>query len=292
MRDVTRVARCFEHVHRDVHEARWRLVWSLVESLCLGAKATVTSIGRGLRRRVGEKHAIKCADRALSNKHLQDEVFRWYRGIAHRVIKPGSRPVIAIDATDFQDGWAAMRASVAFDGRAITILNDVRQKKVMTRRTVLSAFLQMLKKVLPTECRPVVVVDGGFRGPFFEEVRKLGWDFVGRPQSNVYLYGASFTGQVRKIYKKATSRPKDLGWLQYTRKRYVGRIVLHDGRAPKARRFRRRGQERERKCGFSKAMDPSFSEAFPPRGAHLARRLSVLRTSASVQGTACFRGSA
>ena len=56
MRDMKRIARCFEAVHEEVHEARWKLVWSLVESLCFGAKATVTSIGRGLRRNVRALH--------------------------------------------------------------------------------------------------------------------------------------------------------------------------------------------------------------------------------------------
>ena len=37
-----------------------------------------------------------------------------------------------------------------------------------------------VKSVLPEGCRPIVVTDAGFRGPWFRDVEALGWDWVGR----------------------------------------------------------------------------------------------------------------
>ena len=41
-------------------------------------------------------------------------------------------------------------------------------------------FLQRLALVLPAHCRPIIVSDAGFRGPWFEAVEGRGWDWLGR----------------------------------------------------------------------------------------------------------------
>ena len=41
-------------------------------------------------------------------------------------------------------------------------------------------FLRTLAWVLPRSCHPIVVTDAGFRTPWFDAVRRQGWDYVGR----------------------------------------------------------------------------------------------------------------
>ena len=41
-------------------------------------------------------------------------------------------------------------------------------------------FLKALKVILPKGCCPIIITDAGFRNPWFKEVLKLGYDFIGR----------------------------------------------------------------------------------------------------------------
>jgi hypothetical protein len=45
---------------------------------------------------------------------------------------------------------------------------------------VQTRFLKALKDILPRGCQAIIVTDAGFQGPFFRQVRKLGWHFLGR----------------------------------------------------------------------------------------------------------------
>ena len=41
-------------------------------------------------------------------------------------------------------------------------------------------FLAHLRAVLPVGCAPILITDAGFRGPWFREVERYGWDWIGR----------------------------------------------------------------------------------------------------------------
>jgi len=34
--------------------------------------------------------------------------------------------------------------------------------------------------MMAEDCKPIVVTDAGFRTPWFKEIESLGWDWVGR----------------------------------------------------------------------------------------------------------------
>jgi hypothetical protein len=222
-----------------VHAVRQRLVWELVSALLAGSRATVTELGRGLERRIAEKNAIKCADRALSNPHLQAERLLWYGEIAAQVIRPNTRPLVLIDGTDLDEDYGALRASVAHDGRAVTILNEAHPKTSLNKPRVVKRFLRRLAQVLPDGCRPILVGDGAFRGPFFMEVVRLGWDYVGRLGSHVWVHSSESTAQVHDLFSRARREPRDMGICEHTARRYRGRLVVYDGRTAKAKRSRR-----------------------------------------------------
>jgi len=255
MRAVKKVASRFSSVSRDVHARRWMLVWDVVTALVSGASATVTDIGRHLPGGLSEKHAIKRADRALSNAHLFEERLIWYRQLAHVVLGKAKRPVILVDGTDLGSGLASLRASVSVDGRGVTIFDEVATKQAIDTPRVHHAFLQHLREVLPDGCCPTLVVDGAFRVPFFRRVENLGWDFVGRLGSRVWIHQGDEQGQVRDWFKSLPrKRPIDLGEQQVTLSNsYTARCVFYDGRSSRAKSKARRlgsgqrGQNRERK---------------------------------------------
>src|SRR4029077_359809 len=76
--------------------------------------------------------------------------------------------------------------------------------------------------------------DAGFHGPFFREVRALGWHFVGRIRSNARFQDLS-TGMwtnMKELYTKASFIPRDLGMFRIyrTRRRFEASLVLVRGR--------------------------------------------------------------
>jgi hypothetical protein len=73
-----------------------------------------------------------------------------------------------------------------------------------------------LKAILPASSGPPVVVsDAGFKGPFFEAVLELGWNFLGRVRGTTTARpsdGESISKE--EFYAAATIHPADLGWFE------------------------------------------------------------------------------
>lgn len=252
MRAVQKIAQRFAEVSTQVHRGRFVLVWDLVTAMLRGSRATVTSLGRNLDRAIFERHAIKCADRALSNAHLFDERHLWYRAIASMAVGACQRPVIVVDGTELDAGWGALRASLTMDGRPVTILDEVYRLTSLNKSRVHARFLRALRDVLPPSCRPVLLVDGAFMRPFFEKLRQLGWDYVGRLGSAMWVHSQDLPSlQVRDLFRFARRKPRDLGACTlFARSRFHARVVLYDGRSERARRPASpfpRGQNRQRK---------------------------------------------
>jgi len=161
----------------SMHSQRCRALLSAVESLLAGSFLTVTALGRGLDRTAYAKHNIKCVDRLLSNPHLHQERHAIYQMLCHTVCASLARPVILVDWSDVieQERLMLIRAALVVEGRAITLYESVYTLKHYNTSRTHRQFLNELKALLPEHCRPLIVTDAGFRGPWFRAVENLGW---------------------------------------------------------------------------------------------------------------------
>ena len=102
---------------------------------------------------------------------------------------------------------------MAVDGRSLTLLEQVHPIESYNKPCVHRAFLQQLKALLAQSCKPVIVTDAGFLGPWFEMVRALGWLFLGRLRGNtqVSFDGGQKWSTTKRLSKQATRRAKSLG---------------------------------------------------------------------------------
>lgn len=164
----------------DVYLARVRVVFATVRTLLKFGRLSLTSLGRCIAENTSHKHGIKCIDRLVGNPRLYAERLVFYRGIARRMITPGSRPVILVDWTAVTPKLWALVAAVSFDGRALVIYAETHPISRYLKPAVNAAFLQRLAHVLPTGCTPIVVADAAFRSPFLKQVRGMGWDYIAR----------------------------------------------------------------------------------------------------------------
>jgi len=206
-----------------IHNIRLTALIAGVEALLSGALLTVTALGRRLNSPALTKHNIKRMDRLLSNAHLHRERASIYRSLCHALIGNQPRPVILVDWTDIveRDRLMVIRAALTCQGRAIPLYESVYPlKKYNTPRTH-QRFLKELQAILPEHCRPIIVTDAGFRGPWFKAVEAIGWDWIGRIRNciNYRLHSRHQWRYSQDLYYRASRKVQYLGPAQLSSKR-------------------------------------------------------------------------
>jgi hypothetical protein len=214
-----------------VHASRLTAVVKVVDGIVRGGRLCPASVGRKLRRSGGPtpKNGIKSVDRLIGNPHLFIERWQFFRSLAARLLVGCARPVILVDWTQVMGTHQALVAAVPIGGRALPIYVETHSQKMLSNATVEEHFLDRLRDVLPPECRPIVVSDAGYKGPFFEAVKALGWDFLGRIRGTSKARPEDSEELISKaeFYARATTTPKDLGAFElFSRQRIPARLVL------------------------------------------------------------------
>ena len=206
-------------VSRKMHEKRFHALCDVVSAALRGSRLTVTGLGRSLGGEAKEKHCIKRADRLLSNEKLLAESFEIYAAMARRILLNIGSPTIIVDWSSLseQNGLHLLRASSPVQGRTLTIYEEVHPEAKKDNPHVHRKFLKKLRKILPEQCRPVIVTDAGFRTPWFEQVLRCGWDFVGRIRNRHMLQVGDDWIAAKSLHPKATFIPRSLGSLLMTR---------------------------------------------------------------------------
>ena len=135
-----------------------------LQSLLTNGQCSVTAIGRGIDSDAQEKHCIKRADRLLSHTTMQQEVPVFYAAMTGALVK-GKQPLILVDWSnaDKERRHFILRASLAVEGRAMTLLQMVTTESDYNCPHVHKSFLTRLQAMLPKRCRPVIVTDAGFK---------------------------------------------------------------------------------------------------------------------------------
>lgn len=243
-----------------IHIKRLNALYWAVGVLTFGKKLTLTGLGRAARGPVFTKHNIKRVDRLLGNPHLYKQQQQIYRSLAHFLLRKMARPVLLVDWTKIGADHAAIVASLPTDGRAVTLYQEVHPLRKNNSQQAHEAFLQNLSEVLPANCRPILVTDAGFKNPWFKEVRKHGWDHIGRIlntvkarqlDSNKWQFAAHFSRHARR-------KPSDLGqWVLAQKNPLVVRFVV--GAALSARK-----KLPKRKHRYSSTQDKARRRARDP----------------------------
>lgn len=227
------------------HEARSAALVRVVTAALHGAKLSVTQLGRARSGTTFEKHHIKSVDRLLSNAHLHLERAGIYAALARAVLAGVKRPVIVVDWSDFEPGrtLALLKAAIPIGGRAITLYERVFPFARYNSPGAHREFLTALHAIVPKSCKPIVVTDAGFRGPWFDAVQQLGWDFVGRVRNRIKYFNRE-TGRwcyTDSLYKKATTKPQHLGEVLMSKRHgYWFRLYLVRAYASRVGRHKRR----------------------------------------------------
>jgi len=194
-----------------VHAKRLSALFIVVAGLTLGGKLTVAGIGRSLKTKANAKNKIKRVDRLVGNTKLHKERNKFYFMVGKMVVSNAKQPPIIIDWSGLPNpNFYLLRAAIPIQGRALTIYEEVHPQSKQGNPKVHKEFLKILSKMLPKNCKPIIVTDAGFHAPFFKEVEKLGWDFIGRIRGLTKYKNLSSAEWIacKKLYSKASKIPK------------------------------------------------------------------------------------
>jgi hypothetical protein len=215
----------------EIHAKRLASLLAAVEVVVTGSRLTLSDMGRGLSGPVAVKHNIKRIDRLLGNNLLHTEISKLYEALARQCLNGISMPLIVIDWSDLTPDrqWQLLRASVAIEGRSVTLYEQVHPQSQATSPSVHQAFLTRLATMLPTGCVPILITDAGFRGAWFRLVNRMGWYWIGRIRNRDMVSPANDDAWAgcKKLYSLATVKAQSLGQYNYVRNHPVPcRLVL------------------------------------------------------------------
>lgn len=159
-----------------------RTLFDTVQTLAHCKQLSIIGLGRQLPRHTRVKHNIKCVDRLFGNPQLQRHRIVFYQTMVQLFIKSNQQPVIIVDWSGLTrcGAYHLLHASIAVDGRALTLYEPGYALKDYTSQKTHRSFLKTLKELLPNECRPIILTDAVFRNTWFSMVNALQWDFIGR----------------------------------------------------------------------------------------------------------------
>jgi hypothetical protein len=205
----------------DIHAVRLSALMDNIAGLVHGQTLTVTGLGRALPRAMSMKQGIKQSDRLIGNPHLHREIPGIYQAVARLLLGRMKRPLILVDWSDYSHDrrWQLLRASVPVGGRALTLYEEVHPLSDYGKACIHNRFLRTLRRMLPEGSSPIIISDAGFIGPWFREVERLGWDYLGRIRQNVLYREAGETDWIKckALYGQATATPRYKGNVELVR---------------------------------------------------------------------------
>ncbi|MEL5559008.1 IS4 family transposase [Serratia ureilytica] len=203
----------FQDALAPFHQYRQNALVDATVALINGASLTLTSIGRFLPGQAQVKNKIKRVDRLLGNSSLHDDIPLIFKNIIEMLTRQLSLVVIAVDWSGYpSQDYHVLRASLICDGRSLPLLSKVVPSSKQNNVLIQQEFLDELAKAIPSEKKVIVITDAGFQANWFQHIKKLGWNFIGRVRGNV-KFRLQNTGEIWHHISdmKGENRPIKLG---------------------------------------------------------------------------------
>lgn len=193
------------------HKKRIQALINASHALLIGKILTLTQLARHMPGVAKERNKVRMIDRLLCNRALHNERSDFYKGMNDAFLGQRKQPVlISVDwtSTDKSKDFHILRASACLKGRGLVVYEEVhKESKLNTNRTH-KQFIANMKKVLPEQLKVVVISDAGFCNPWFKELAKCGYDWLGRTKCSISFReeGSHVWNQIKTLYKKAKSK--------------------------------------------------------------------------------------
>lgn len=197
-----------------IHKSRVKALSEVIMAAVCTKELRLTILGRAIDSDIQERSGIQKVNRLLGNRHLLAEQKVISQAVATLLIGNKKHPIIIVDWTKYPNSEdAVIRASLATEGRALTVYEERHPEKKTGNRKIQKNFLFALSTVLPKNCRAVIVTDAGFHNYWFRDILELGWDYVGRIRNikKYCLEGKKTFHPCKWLFKRATDKVKHIG---------------------------------------------------------------------------------
>lgn len=185
-----KIVREFVHKHLSlIHAARRELWCAAVSAVMSGHLLSLSRLARAVMDQGTQKAALKRIDRLMGNRRIGQEaqvvgaalLRRWSQGVQPLVI--------AVDWSEVApDGvFVELRAALTRPGmgRGLTIYQQVYPESKLSNARAERQLLEQLHAWMPSSAQVIIVTDAGFRRPWFTQVERWGWSWIGRIRGSV-----------------------------------------------------------------------------------------------------------
>jgi hypothetical protein len=177
-------------------------------------------------------------DRLLGNGAIHAKRVEMYGALARHWLAGLGPLLIVVDWSPLTEDqrWHLLRASIAVEGRSVTLYEEVHPRRRLSSRWVHQRFLGQMRRLLPEGCSPIVMTDAGFRSSWFDSLERRHWEWIGRIRNRdmVSIDGAPWQA-VKKLYEMATEQPQEFANVLHVRNRPTRRRLVLVKKAPKGR---------------------------------------------------------
>jgi hypothetical protein len=230
-----------------IHAARRPLLCAAVGAVMSGHLLSLSRLARGLMGQSTQRAALKRVDRLLGNRRIGAEARIVGAALLRAVCRGTGTLVIAVDWSPVAPGGAfvELRAAVTYPGmgRGLTIYQQVYAQAKLSDGHAERALLRTLHAWVPAGIAVIIITDAGFRRPWFAEVERLGWAWVGRIRAGVCVSrDASQWERPSAWFTKATGKACRWSDCWLTRgSRFACDMVLYRRRAAGGKYYARAG---------------------------------------------------
>lgn len=203
-----------------LHGKRAELIRVAVWSALNGGRLSLSQLARSLPPEGAMRHRIKRIDRLLGNAAVYGARMFIYQAVAAHWLAEIRQLLIVVDWSGVtpDQKWHLLRASIAVDGRSVTLYEEIHPQRKYGDRGVHRRFLAKLAKLLPEGCMPIIMTDAGFRSTWFDMVTQRRWQWIGRIRGKdmVCTAGESWR-RCTEVYAEASAQVKVFADAQYVR---------------------------------------------------------------------------
>ena len=230
-----------------IHASRRQLWCAAVNAVMGGHWLTLSRLARALMEQSTQKAALKRVDRLMGNPRIGQEAEVVAAALLRTLCQGGQPLVIAVDWSEVApDGaFVELRASAPRIGmgRGLTVYQQVYPKSKLGNARAERALLKRLHGWMPSGVHVIIITDAGFRRPWFTQVERLGWSWVGRIRGGVCVSrDCAHWQQASAWFAKATGKACRWSDCWLTRRfRFACDMVLYQRRAVGAPRYGRAG---------------------------------------------------
>lgn len=204
-----------------IHKSRIKALSEVVLAAITSKELLLTKLGRAINTGIQERSGIQKVNRLLGNRHLSNEKEIISKIVSELIIGNKKHPEIIVDWSKYPNSEdAILRASLAAEGRAITLYEERHSIKRMGNGKIQKDFLKSLNILLPRGCQPIIVTDAGFHNDWFKEILKLKWDYIGRIRGlkKCRFEGGTIFYSCKELFHFAGKKMKYLGKMTLTKK--------------------------------------------------------------------------